>query len=116
MGRPSKKKTGPVTEVKFVLNVCTSRNGTEYVPQEFVGTSYDNILDIVWEDPGLDRIDLDSQLELMKLAKIDRERAAALAEEERLQEEQDRLRAEEIRKASRQKTGPKPKVVDYLDD
>ena len=113
MGRTPKK---PSTQVTITLNVCLSRNSVEYAPKEFTGESYDAILDQVWNEPGLDHVDLDSQVELMRLAKIDRERAAAREKEERLREEQERLKAEEARKAARQKPGPKLKVQDYLED
>lgn len=113
MGRTPKK---PVTQVTITLNVCLSRTSDEYQPKEFTGESYDAILDQVWNEPGLDHVDLDSQVELMRLAKIDREQATAREKEEQVQAEQVRLKAEEARKAARQKTGPKLKVPDYTED
>lgn len=85
------------------LEVRTKRNGNDFEIRTFEGEDYDEILEIVWDDPGLDWISLDSLTKLHHLAAEDRaakrkaaEEAAKIEAEKKATEEANRQRKKRI--------------------
>lgn len=87
------------------LEVRTKRNGNDFEIQTFEGEDYDDILETVWDEPGLDWISLDSLAELNRLAAEDR------AAKRKAAEEAAKLEAE--KKAAEEAKRQRKKRVDY---
>lgn len=93
------------TSLKSIsLEVRTSRNGNDFEIRTFEGEDYDEILDIVWDDPGLDWISLDSLTKLHHLAAEDR-KAKRKAAEEAAKLEAEKKAAEEAKRQRRKRIG-----------